>query len=345
MTASLVLNDGSRTLDLVGTPPQGVYIRDTWTPPLPERENTYSESADSERSLRVRSRPKNAEGSIPLAVGAKVEADFWNYLDELQEMVESVHSNRGTLLYTPPRNALPVTFNIESARLSGLPQEGWYLNKLYCEPELTFECQPFGVLAPVIVVGGTSVGGPIGSIEIPNVPGHVEAWGEVTFAEGSAAIRRHIEVAVQEDYDPASPEPLLHNLSSGGLTTSGFAGASGTRSGSYSTNVIRATLSGSPLAICGITPQPHKGLWRPRLRVWPSASNQRVRLAWKVGDGPLRREAWADVPDSSNFFELDLGILNIQELTPIHAWQGQIEAYQVAGSQPLDIDVLFTVPG
>lgn len=348
MTASLTLSDGDQSLDLIGTPGTGVWLdKDGFDLPTPAREMTYAESADSEGRRRVRSRTPNPEGKGKVVIGANNADDFWGYVDQFQELIESAHRQKGTLRYVPPQDGEPVTFDLEAIRVSGLPQEGVTLNNFVTRGEFEFECKPYGRRDPEVWFSGVVLDGPIDYIDLEGIPGHVDAWAELTLTEVSSQTREHVEVAVQENYDPNNPESLL--IDSDDLVITGFAGAQTTRTGAYDpnasgNNVIRATLTSTPVVICSTGEQPHKGRWKVRLRAYGSTADIRTRLAWKVGDGPISRERWVDIPAAADFYDLDLEVLDIQELETGHSWTGYIEAYATTGVPTLDVDVLFLVP-
>ena len=254
----------------------------------------------------------------------------------------SVHRAKGTLRYEPLVNGSPVTFDLEAVSMDEMPQVGFMQHSLVSEVTVKFEARPGGRQDPVTIFSGATLNGPIDDLEIPDIPGHLDAWLELTLQDGSSQSRRHIEIGIQEDYNPGSPEPLLLNLASG-LTVSGFAGTSTTLGGSYSTNVANATLTSSPVVVCGTTAQPHKDRWKVRCRCYSIIPGARVRLAWKVGDGPIARERWIDLADL-NWYDLDLGTIGIEELEVGHSWTGYIEAYASELPTSLFIDKLELVP-
>lgn len=342
MSSSLLLSDGDRTLELVSsTLGTGLWLVD-FKPPLVAKENTWIDSPDSEGRRRGRSKPTNPEGSGKVGIGHTVSSTFLDWADNFQELVESVHQNRGSIRYTPLTGATAMTFEIESIELTDFPQN--LMNLKVCEVEFKFECKPYGKLAEETVWTGRTFNGPIDFEEVTGVQGHVDALAELTLTDASTQSRGHVEVAVQEDFDSAAPEPLLLNLASG-LTVSGYAGSSTTRAGSYSTNVARATLTSQPVIVCAGTSQPHKGLWKNRVRVYPSTADMRVRLAWKVGDGPVDRSApWVNVPSSADWFDLELDTINIGELPTGHSWTPYIEAYATSGTPTVDVDFLGLLP-
>lgn len=346
MSAALILSDGDETLDLVGTPGTGAGIWldvDGFDPPLPGRENTYAESADSEGRRRIRSRAPNPEGKVALVIAAATEALFWGYVDQVQELVESAHRAKGTLRYEPARDGEPVTFDLEAARVTGLPQRGTTVRVLVCTAEIEFECRPYGRLDPVTWFTDLSVPGPIGFIPLEEIPGHVDAYAALTLVEASSQNRDSVEVAIQPDFDPNNAEPLL--IDGDTLEVSDFAGATTTQSGSYSTNVVEATLTTSPVVVCSTGEQPHAGKWRVNVRAYGSTADIRVRLAWKVGDGPVTRERWVDLPGATDWFDLNLQTIDIGELPAGHSWTGYIEAYATSGLPTLKVDFVDFMPG
>jgi hypothetical protein len=183
--------------------------------------------------------------------------------------------------------------------------------------------------------------GPIDSFYVSGVDGQVDAWGDLTLTDSSTIARNQIEVGVQHDFDPNNAEPLIRNLASG-LTALG--GSSNTRAASYSTNIIRAALTTSPVAVCKAASQPHKGKWKVRARVYPSATTVRVRLAWRAGDGPFAKEKWVAVPNSAGWYDLDLGTVNIKELPSGHTSEFRVEAKTTSGVPTVDVDIMELIP-
>lgn len=186
-----------------------------------------------------------------------------------------------------------------------------------------------------------SLTGPIDYFTVPDVPGQVDAHAELTIQDGASVARNHVEVGVQHDFDPFNPEPLiLYSVAD----LSALGGSSTTRAGSISTNVLRAALTTSPVAICTSDEQPHEGLWKVRVRVYPSATDVRVRLAWRAGDGPFAKEKWVPVPNSSGWFDLDLGTVNIKELPSGHTSEFRVEAFATSGVPTVDVDYIELIP-
>lgn len=183
--------------------------------------------------------------------------------------------------------------------------------------------------------------GPIDSFTVESIPGQVPALPVLTLDDASTQARNIVEVGVQHDFDPDNPEDLELDLAAG-LTAQG--GSSNTRAGSVATNIIRAALATTPISICKAASQTHKGLWKVRARVYPSATTVLVRLAWRAGDGPFAKEKWVAVPNSAGWFDLDLGTVNIKELPSGHTCEFRIEAKSTSGSPTVDVDIVECIP-
>jgi len=187
----------------------------------------------------------------------------------------------------------------------------------------------------------TALAGPIDYFEIDSVPGQVSALPEFRFSDMVPISRNIVEVGVQNEFDPNAAENLRLDLAAG-LTALG--GASNTRAGSVATNIIRAALATTEISVCKAASQTHKGLWKVRARVYPSATTVLVRLAWRTGDGPFAKEKWVAVPGSAAWFDLDLGTVNIKELPSGHTCEFRVEAKTTSGNPTVDVDIVECMP-
>lgn len=183
--------------------------------------------------------------------------------------------------------------------------------------------------------------GPIDSFTVESIPGQVPALPVLTLDDASTQARNIVEVGVQHDVDPDNLEPILLEAVT---DLDALGGASSTRSGSHSTNIVRSALAPTPIAVCTAAGQPHKGRWKIRTRVYPSATTVLVRLAWRAGDGPFAKEKWVAVPNSAGWFDLDLGTVNIKELPSGHTCEFRIEAKSTSGSPTVDVDIVECIP-
>lgn len=336
----LILSDGTREYDFLAD--GDIYVQQEGIQlPVVSDENTYAEGSDSEGRTRIRSRATNSEaGSFSVFFRASNDDDFWDAVDNLQELVLSAHRNKGTLTYTPP-GGVSVTFDLEAINVSDLPQNGVLLQQHHAAATVTFETKPYGRLDTQPLIESETLVGPIDSVDVGLVPGQAPAWGTLTLTDSDSVARNHVEVGVQYDYDPDNPEPLLLEAVT---DLDALGGASSTRSGSHSTNIVRSALAPTPIAVCTAAGQPHKGRWKIRTRVYPSATTVLVRLAWRAGDGPFAKEKWVAVPNSAGWFDLDLGTVNIKELPSGHTCEFRIEAKSTSGSPTVDVDIVECIP-
>ena len=183
--------------------------------------------------------------------------------------------------------------------------------------------------------------GPIDSFVVSGVPGQVPALPVITLDDASTQARNIVEVGVQNSCDPNNLEPLLLQSM---VDISVLGGASNTRAGSYSTNIIRAALTTTATAVCYSGSQQHDGLWKVRARVYPSATTVLVRLAWRAGDGPFAKEKWVQVPGSAGWFDLDLGTINLGTFVSGQAREFRIEGKTTSGVPTVDVDILELIP-
>lgn len=223
------------------------------------------------------------------------------------------------------------TFYLLEGEIAETPQEmsgadiGWYHKSPIVV--VTMVCKPFFYgdwSTPVVASGST----PLLEVELENVPGDVDAEGEMTVTDTASQNRSHFEWGLESyGYDAASPSATLLNLASG-LTVSGFAGTSSTESGSYSTNTVEGTALVNPVAVCGTSGQAHYGHKRIKIRCKGSSTNVYYRLAWRVGDGPWAHGDPVQVHIASQWIELDLGVIDITEVSAgTQRWEGQIEVW------------------
>ena len=349
----LVISDNERQLDVLSDPDIRL-LQDGLEMPLVARELTYAESADSDGRRRVRSKNQNAEGRIGLHISGTSDSHFWDKVDNVIELVESAHRNKGNIVYEPP-GGTAVTYDLESITVTGLPQQGIELQNRRSDAEITFEARPYGRLAATQIISGGTLDGPIDYVTVENVPGQVVAFGDLELTEASSQTRDFVEIGVQADFDPTNPEPLFltaGSMADAGGTLTGVTGTAGTASrpaGAYTTSggnsyTIRTGLSTTPTACATTSVRPHKGLWKIRARVRATADGVRVRLSWRTGNSAFTQERWAYVGAGSRWVDLDLGTLDIPALSGTQAFEARIEAASQSGYPNFDIDTVSLLP-
>lgn len=254
-------------------------------------------------------------------------------LSRLTQRVESCHQvAEGMETFVRPRGAeSDSTLIARSGRVIGTPQEmsgetvGWWHQSPVVMIELV--CDPFYLgdwSTPVVVTAAT----PLVEVELENVEGEVDAEGEMTITDAASQNRSHLEWGLESyGYDAASPSATLLNLASG-LTVSGFAGASSTEAGSYSTNTVEGTALHTPVAVCGTNAQAHYGHKRSKIRCKGSSTDVQFRLVWRLADGPWSYGDPVQVHMANEWLELDLGALQIEKATAgTHRWEGHVQVW------------------
>jgi len=314
--------------------------------PVPVYEEEYADSPDTEGAKRVRSRPQNPEGAGRVLIGATNGDALGNYQGDWQETVEAIRRHGGTLTYTP-HDGTEVTFEIESLRITQMPQDGVLQQASLCASEFDITYKPYGLLASYAAVTNANGSAPLLEFEVANIPGSVDALATLKLTPTSQS-QDLVEVCVDDEryYNPAAPTDLL--LSQPDLNATGMAGASGTRSGSYSTNIYRATLLKAAIQVCSTGSQTHIGRFRLRPRLYGAGTGPiRVRVMYRIGEGPWGEtdKGWVTLPGVANFYEPDLGLVDIPKaVRGSQSWEARIEAYSAVVGDTLDVDYIKVLP-
>jgi hypothetical protein len=352
--ASLVLSDGTRERELVSSQLALAEL----ALPITADENTFAESADSEGRRRVRSRPTNPVGSFTLNVrGEYLTPDgFWDELSGLQDLIAAAHREKGTLTYTPSDGAA-VTYQLEAVALKELPQFD-YLTKqrIALGIVIEFECQPYGLLEAYTAVTGEVISGPIDTMDVPDIPGHVDALATLTLTDtvGGGQARHLVEVGWEGGIaDPGSEPPVVIDSDSMSFV-SGGAISGQARSGAYDPNasgnsVIRYTTIAAMTVKVATWTTTLKGLRRVNVRLYHDGSTStqaKVRLGWKVSDGPTNYESWQNLSLTAGFLDVPLGLVNLVE-TPegTHSVTMWLEAQHPQTGKVIEVDAAFILPG
>lgn len=339
--ASFVLSDGERELEFAFTSPDGIFLQDL-TLPVVSKEVTFAETPDGEGRRPLRKRAQSPAGAVKFAISAFDSTPFWDYVDDVQDLVASMdRSDAATVRYEPPEGEA-VTYEVTDITLTGIPQSGAMLSRYVVEDcEIQFECAPYGLLDPVEIFTEEEFAGSIDTKEVVGVPGHVEAWGALTFEDPDSQSRGFLEVGQAFDYD--DDQDLQLALPDLVLTDTG--GSSATRAGSLSTNVVRATFSTGSATVCKSDRLTHRGRKRVRARVFASAAAVQVRIAWRVGDASYSYSPWRTVPAVSTWVDMVVDNVLIKQV-PVgdHFWDFRIEARTNAGMETIDVDFVTLFP-
>lgn len=314
----------------------------------PSYQEIYAEGADTEGGRRTRSRPENVKVPLKVFIGGASAAAFHDNLDSWQARIEACRRHGGTLEYTP-EGGTPVTYDLESAQITEMPQEGLWQRARVAESTAELTLRPYGRLDPVEIIPEASPESstePLLRFDVPEIPGSVEALGRLIFRDGSGQARRWLGWGK----GPAADLPAGgHLIDSADLVSAGFSGELATRSGAYggaSDNVIRSTLIPTPLVVCSTGSIAHVGVYRPTLRLYGSGTGPiYVRLAYRLADGPWSRTAWQTPAVLAAFAETAFELIEI-ERTQLGNQSAEIrvEAYSENPGDTLDVDYLEMMP-
>lgn len=180
--------------------------------------------------------------------------------------------------------------------------------------------------------------GPVLSMTLSSVPGHVDAEATITITDTDSQTRRHAEWGLGEN----SAAALV--IDSSAMTA--IAGSATTRTDAYSgAGVIRATLATQPQAVCGTGNLTHVGVHRPKVRIYASSLDVRLRLAYRTADGPYSYTPWLTPIVEDDFCEVAFGVITIPVVRAgAQQWDGRIEAYSAVIGDTLDVDYLEMLP-
>ena len=143
---------------------------------------------------------------------------------------------------------------------------------------------------------------PIFGMTVPDVPGDVPALGRLVVTDLATQNRRYFEWGLEPKNNVST-----FLLDSDSMTTSGYAGVQATTTGAYdvgggNNSITVSMLPNQPVAVVGTGNRTNIGTWRVRARVkvsrpsWRSIqrtiTDTHVRLAWRVGDGPVEANQW-----------------------------------------------------
>lgn len=180
--------------------------------------------------------------------------------------------------------------------------------------------------------------GPVLSMTLSNVPGHVDAEATITITDTDSQARRSAEWGLGEN----SSAPLF--IDSSAMTA--IAGSATTRTDAYSgAGVIRATLATQAQAVCATGNLTHIGVHRPKARIYASSLDVRLRLAYRTADGPYAYTPWLTPIVEDDFCEVAFGVIAIPVVRAgAQQWDGRIEAYSAVIGDTIDVDYMTMLP-
>ena len=316
----------------------GIHLQPDFKFPVPVSEHSYIESRDVEGRRRTHTRPMNPTGSGQVRIQGANAAAFYANLSNFQATVAAMNKHGGTMVFTPD-GGTAVTYTIVAMDLAEDTNLDRFIEQEHAVVGFTFECEPYGKLSPVTIASNQAASAPLLVFDVADVPGHVDALGELTITDTATQERWYVEYGLEEITN-ASPNDLI--LSQPDLTATGLAGASNTRSGSFSTNTYRATLTSTPVAVCSTGSQPHEGLRRIYARVYADTALTYVRAEYRIGDGSWTTisEGWKLAIEDA-WSDLFLGIIDVPES---ETFEVRIVAKCATAGGILDVDIVYPFP-
>jgi hypothetical protein len=254
------------------------------------------------------------------------------------------------LVWVPAEATVTCTFDVLAGEFTDLPidwENGW----LAKAPSMTLRliCAPYWHKSEVLTSAAGSGTAPFATLEIPTVPGDIDATARLIVTDTASQARRHVEWGWEDSATYNSATSLI--IDSDDMVTSGFAGAQATTTGAYDpnaagTNSVTVTpIPGGTTAMCGVGNLSHIGTFRLKARVQSGSLSNLVRFAWKMSDGPMTRNSWASPLSTAGWQEVDLGLIQIRRVTSgTQQWTGQIEVLGAASPGTVIVDYVIMVP-
>lgn len=269
--------------------------------------------------------------------------------DKLQECEQQ--ENGLALTWVPADATLTaITFRCLLGEVTGMPiavqgDSGWFVKA----PQLTIRmtCFPFGEGTEALLATTSTSTAPIVTVELSGVAGDVPAKGRLVVSDAATQSRRWVAWGLESRYLPTSSPPSLI-VDSTGMVTSGFAGATATRTGAYSggtNNTISMAVRPQVQAVCGLGNLAHVGSFRVYLRCNSTISDLYIRLAYQALDGPWRNLPFKEAAVTGTLWsQIDLGLITIPEtVVGTQRWTGRIEAYS-ASAGTVYVDAVWLMP-
>lgn len=325
----------------------------------PKARPDWLTAADSDGAALMR-QPLHENRIITMKMRVRPQASMNAALDAVGTLIDKLRLASSepagiALTWTPANSTRTVTFDVLAGEIQEMPiglddhARSWFLQRPIFTVEMT--AKPYWRGTETLTSTASS-STPQVTLEVPNVTGDVPALGRLIVTDTATQARKDVEWGIEGQFYNSGTSLILDSDS---MTVTGFAGTQTTSTGAYDpnatgNNVIRvsAVLS-TPVAVCGTGNLSHIGVFRVWARVKFTTEFQRVRFAWRDGEGLYSTNAWAgpSTQNPSQWTECDLGLISLTEATlGTQRWDGRIEAMENPVSVPaaVDIDYLLFIP-
>lgn len=254
------------------------------------------------------------EAQIRIFPGGKKDMDA--ALEKVRELVtklqECARTEGGSpLKWTPAEATQTLTWYAILGEVLEIPVEitgdmaGWLLKQPKPIIKLKLTCRPAGYAEERVVLSASTSSLPMQTVYVGGIEGDLPAEAKIVLTDKSSNDQRFAEWGQDVVTSESNPSLLLKGIES--LKISGFSGSETTRSGSYSSKVVKGSFPVVPIAACGTGEIEHVGRYRLRLRCQGENYGFLVRAAYRTGDGPWTFLPWAEAPVKEEWTEVDLG--------------------------------------
>lgn len=328
--------------------------------PVPDDEQQWAGSSDTEGDFLALERPKNREIPLTLSITGATDAAFRTAQRNLDRKIGKLKREKGTYKRTLP-NGDTIVFDVETVNGGDRLFDDHFINQRYTEDTLVFVCKPYGRGPSSTFAAVSESTLPVLRATYAGVKGDVPALGKLLIDELAAKDQWWIKWGLRSRYYSSSADAaLFYEAESrtplgGAATAVGPTGASGAGSNVVTQGTLtpgwqamlstQAASAGNHLA--------HIGTFEVIARVqMPTANTGQVsiRLDWAEGD--FRRftsnsqvDFAADHSREGQWVLVSLGTVTLRKVAQgTQRWEGRIVAKSTVAGDDLIVDYLALFP-
>lgn len=237
-------------------------------------------------------------------------------MDKLQECELQVGGSAMT--WTPNNSSRTYTAYVQMAEIAEIPitvtgdLAGWFRESPLLRIKLT--CAPFLYGEQKVIQAAKESGAEPNQVIFVKVGGDVPAEGVLAATDKATQARRLLELG-QDVVASSAGNPSLLLKAITDLTVTGFGGAEAEKAGSYSSKVVKASLSAVPFVMCSTGSIKHIGSYRIKIRGLAEASGVSFRMSYRTGGGVYTYRPWVQAPVNGEWCELDLSEASFEEVS------------------------------
>lgn len=277
-------------------------------------------------------------------------------LSDISKAVAKLNAEGGTYRRTYPTGDL-ITFDVESARITDMPQDKRWLVRGVCTVEIELHCTPYGRGAELDLGDNTETSLPVLIFTETGIKGDVAGLGRLVVDNDSANTKAGLLWGVRSRYyDSAATAALFFQAESctlgAGVSVVAVAGASGGNVARHTalSGSVAADYGGMTMAYVGAsTGSTHTGTYRVFVRGMAAGGNAGLvsfRLIWESAlGGTAVMNPWQGELVAGATRLVDLGQITIPEAkSGAHVWRGYVTADSTVAGDDADLDYILLVP-